>query len=90
MNKAELIDAIANSADLSKASAARALDATLESITKTLKKGEAVTMVGFGTFTVRKRAARMGRNPRTGESIKIKASKVPGFKAGKALKDAIN
>jgi len=90
MNKAELIDAVANSADLSKASAARALDAALDSITKTLKKGDAVTLVGFGTFIVRKRAARTGRNPRTGEAIKIKASKVPAFKAGKALKDAIN
>lgn len=90
MNKAELIDAIADSAELSKASAARALDSAIESITKALKKGDSVTLVGFGTFTVRKRAARMGRNPRTGESIKIKASKVPAFKAGKALKDAIN
>ncbi|OGT64828.1 MAG: DNA-binding protein HU [Gammaproteobacteria bacterium RIFCSPLOWO2_02_FULL_47_50] len=90
MNKAELIDAIADSAELSKASASRALDSAIESITKALKKGDTVTLVGFGTFSVRKRAARMGRNPRTGESIKIKASKVPGFKAGKALKDAIN
>lgn len=90
MNKAELIDAIADSAELSKASAARALDSAIESITKALKKGDTVTLVGFGTFSVRKRAARLGRNPRTGESIKIKASKVPGFKAGKALKDAIN
>ena len=90
MNKAELIDAIATSAELTKASAARALDSALESITKALKKGDSVTLVGFGTFVVRKRAARMGRNPRTGESIKIKASKVPAFKAGKALKDAIN
>jgi DNA-binding protein HU-beta len=90
MNKAELIDAIADSADLSKASAARALDSAIDSITKALKKGDTVTLVGFGTFSVRKRAARMGRNPRTGETIKIKASKVPGFKAGKALKDAIN
>ena len=90
MNKAELIDAIAESAELSKASAARALDSAIESITKALKKGDTVTLVGFGTFSVRKRAARIGRNPRTGESIKIKASKVPGFKAGKALKDAIN
>lgn len=90
MNKAELIDAIADSADLSKASAARALDSAIDSITKALKKGDSVTLVGFGTFSVRKRAARMGRNPRTGETIKIKASKVPGFKAGKALKDAIN
>ena len=90
MNKAELIDAVANSADLSKASAARALDGALDSITKALRKGDSVTLVGFGTFIVRKRAARMGRNPRTGEAIKIKASKVPAFKAGKALKDAIN
>ncbi|MFT5425420.1 MAG: DNA-binding protein HU-beta [Gammaproteobacteria bacterium] len=90
MNKAELIESIANAADLSKASAGRALDAAIESITKALKKGDTVTLVGFGTFSVRKRAARMGRNPRTGEEIKIKASKVPGFKPGKALKDAIN
>ena len=90
MNKAELIDAIADSAELSKASAARALDSAIDTITKALKKGDSVTLVGFGTFSVRKRAARIGRNPRTGESIKIKASKVPGFKAGKALKDAIN
>jgi DNA-binding protein HU-beta len=90
MNKAELIDAVATSADLSKASAARALDSALEAIEKALKKGDSVTLVGFGTFIVRKRAARMGRNPRTGEAIKIKASKVPAFKAGKALKDAIN
>ena len=90
MNKAELIESIANSADLSKASAGRALDAAIEAITKSLKKGDTITLVGFGTFSVRKRAARMGRNPRTGEEIKIKASKVPGFKPGKALKDAIN
>ena len=90
MNKAELIDAIADAADLSKASAGHALDAAIESITKALKKGDSVTLVGFGTFSVRKRAARQGRNPRTGETIQIKASKVPGFKAGKALKDAIN
>ena len=90
MNKAELIESIAESADLSKASAGRALDAAIEAVTKALKKGDTVTLVGFGTFSVRKRAARMGRNPRTGEEIKIKASKVPGFKPGKALKDAIN
>ena len=90
MNKAELIDAVAGSADLSKAAAGRALDAAIEAVTKALKKGDTVTLVGFGTFSVRKRAARTGRNPRTGEAIKIKASKVPGFKAGKALKDAIN
>ena len=90
MNKAELIDAIADDAELSKASAGRALDATIGTVTKALKKGDTVTLVGFGTFSVRKRAARTGRNPKTGEAIKIKASKVPGFKAGKALKDAIN
>ncbi len=90
MNKAELIESIADSADLSKASAGRALDAAIESITKALKKGDTITLVGFGTFSVRNRAARMGRNPRTGEEIQIKASKVPGFKPGKALKDAIN
>jgi DNA-binding protein HU-beta len=90
MNKADLIESIANSADLSKASAGRALDAAIESITKALQKGDTITLVGFGTFSVRNRAARMGRNPRTGEEIQIKASKVPGFKPGKALKDAIN
>ena len=89
MNKAELIDAVATNADLSKAAAGRALDATLEAITKALKKKDTVTLVGFGTFLVRKRSARIGRNPKTGEEIKIKASRVPGFKAGKALKDAI-
>ena len=90
MNKADLIESIANSADLSKASAGRALDAAIEAITKALKKGDTITLVGFGTFSVRHRKARMGRNPRTGEEIQIKASKVPGFKPGKALKDAIN
>jgi len=90
MNKAELIDAVAEAADISKASAARALDGALDAITKSLKKGDTVTLVGFGTFSVRKRAARSGRNPQTGETINIKASKVPGFKPGKALKDAIN
>jgi DNA-binding protein HU-beta len=90
MNKADLIDKIAEAADVSKATATRALDAALESITRELKKGQSVTLVGFGTFTVRKRAARSGRNPRTGETIKIKAAKIPGFKAGKALKDAVN
>lgn len=89
MNKSELIDAVAASADLSKASAGRALDAMLGTITKALKKGDEVTLVGFGTFTVRKRAARTGRNPQTGETLKIKAAKVPAFKAGKALKDAV-
>jgi DNA-binding protein HU-beta len=90
MNKSDLIDAIADSAGLSKADAGRALDALVKTVTKTLKKGDTVSLVGFGTFSVRKRAARTGRNPRTGETIKIKASKNPAFKAGKALKDAVN
>jgi DNA-binding protein HU-beta len=90
MNKSELIDAIAESADISKASAGRALDATVDAMKKALKKGDRVSIVGFGTFSVGKRAARTGRNPRTGASIKIKAAKVPKFKAGKGLKDAIN
>ena len=90
MNKAELIDAVASAADISKASATRALDAALDAITGALKNGDQVTLVGFGTFSVRARAARQGRNPRTGETIEIKASNVPGFKAGKALKDAVN
>ncbi|MEE8263893.1 MAG: HU family DNA-binding protein [Gammaproteobacteria bacterium] len=90
MNKSELIDAIAQSADISKAGAARALEAALDTITGALKRGDPVTLVGFGTFNVRQRAARSGRNPRTGETIFIRASKNPAFKAGKALKDAIN
>jgi DNA-binding protein HU-beta len=90
MNKAELIDTVADAADLSKASAARAVDAVTDAIAEALKKDEQVTIVGFGTFSVRKRAARSGRNPRTGETIHIKASNVPGFKPGKGLKDAVN
>ena len=90
MNKAELIDAVASSADLSKASATEAVDAVVETITASLRKGDSVTLVGFGTFEVRNRAARTGRNPQTGEEIQIKASKAPAFKAGKALKDAVN
>ena len=90
MNKADLIDAVAEDSDLTKTSAARALDSAIENITNALKGGNSVTLVGFGTFTVRQREARMGRNPRTGEPIQIKASRVPGFKAGKALKDALN
>ncbi len=90
MNKAELIDQIAASADLTKADAGRALDAVVDSITKALKKGDQVSLVGFGTFSVRSRAARTGRNPQTGQTITIKASKAPAFKAGKALKDAVN
>lgn len=90
MNKSELIDAIAKNADLSKAAAGRALDAVIGAVQQSLKKGNSVTLVGFGTFYVGKRAARTGRNPRTGATIKIKAAKVPKFRAGKALKDAIN
>ena len=90
MNKAELIEAVAEAADLSKADATRAVDAVTQTITDTLKKDEQVSIVGFGTFSLRKRAARSGRNPRTGETISIKASNVPGFKPGKALKDAVN
>ncbi|TNF97884.1 MAG: HU family DNA-binding protein [Gammaproteobacteria bacterium] len=90
MNKTELIDAVADSANLSKADAGRAVDAVVDAITGSLKGGDSVTLVGFGTFLVRERAARTGRNPQTGASIKIKAAKVPAFKAGKALKDAVN
>lgn len=90
MNKAEIIDNIAKSADISKAAAGRALDSTVAAIKTTLKKGGMITLVGFGTFYVGKRAARTGRNPRTGAAIKIKAAKVPKFRAGKALKDAVN
>jgi len=90
MNKTELIDAVAESTDLSKAAATRAIDAFVDIVTNALRKGDQVTLVGFGTFEVRERAARSGRNPRTGEEIEIKASKAPGFKAGKAFKDALN
>ncbi len=90
MNKSDLVDAIADSAGLSKADAGRALDAVVNTITKSLRRGKTVSLVGFGTFSVRDRAARTGRNPRTGETIQIKASKNPAFKAGKALKDAVN
>lgn len=90
MNKSELIDAIAESADLSKAAAGRAIDAFVDSITNALKDGDQVTLIGFGTFSVKDRAARVGRNPQTGAEIQIKASKNPSFKAGKALKDAVN
>ena len=89
MNKTELIDQVAESADLSKADAARAVDAVISSVTKALKKGDSVTVVGFGTFQVRNRKARTGRNPQTGATIKIKASKTVGFKAGKAFKSAL-
>ena len=90
MNKAELIETVAQAADMSKSDATRAVDAVTQAITDTLKKDEQVSIVGFGTFSLRKRAARSGRNPRTGETISIKASNVPGFKPGKALKDAVN
>lgn len=90
MNKSELIESIARSADMTKADATRALEATIDSIKTALKKGDSVALVGFGTFSVGKRAARTGRNPRTGEAIKIKAAKVPKFSAGKGLKDALN
>lgn len=90
MNKTELIDHIADSSEISKAAAGRALDAMIEAVKTTLKKGGSVTLVGFGTFDVGTRAARNGRNPRTGDTIKIKAAKVPKFRPGKALKDAVN
>jgi len=90
VNKSELIDQIAKQADISKAAAARSLDATVAAVKTSLKKGGMVTLVGFGTFYVGKRAARSGRNPRTGASIKIRAAKVPKFRPGKALKDALN
>ena len=90
MNKSELIDAIATSADISKADAGRALDAVTSAVADTLKKGDSLSLVGFGTFSVKHRAARTGRNPQTGAEIQIAASNVPSFKAGKALKDAVN
>ncbi len=90
MNKSELIDQIADSADISKAAASRALDAAIDGITESLKNAESVSLVGFGTFLVRERAARTGRNPQTGAPIQIAAAKVPAFKPGKALKDALN
>lgn len=90
MNKTQLVEKIAADADISKASAGRALDAFIEAVGDTLQAGDQVALVGFGTFSVRTRAARTGRNPKTGEEIQIAESKVPGFKAGKALKDACN
>ena len=89
MNKTELIEAIAASADIPKAAAGRALDAVVDSITGALKNGDSVVLVGFGTFSVKERAARTGRNPQTGAEIKIAAAKVAGFKAGQALRDAV-
>ena len=89
MSKTELVEFIANEAGLTKADAARALDAAINGVTKGLKKDGKVTLVGFGTFSAKKRAAREGRNPQTGEEIKIAASKAPRFKAGKVLKDSV-
>lgn len=89
MNKSELIDAIAAEADISKAAAGKALDAVVNAVTGALKGGDTVTLVGFGTFYVGERTARSGRNPRTGETIKIDAAKQPKFRAGKSLKDAV-
>ena len=90
MNKSELVDAIASGADISKASAGRALDSMVNAITESLTKGNPVALVGFGTFSVKDRAARQGRNPQTGATIQIPAARVPGFKAGKGLKEAVN
>lgn len=90
MNKTDLIDHMATEADISKAAAGRALDAIIGGVKATLKKGGTVTLIGFGTFAVTKRPARKGRNPRTGAEIKIKAAKVPKFRPGKGLKDALN
>jgi DNA-binding protein HU-beta len=90
VNKAELVDAVADSADISKAAASRAVDGLVAAISNALKNGDQVSLVGFGTFAVKDRAARTGRNPRTGETINIAAAKNPVFKAGKALKDAVN
>jgi DNA-binding protein HU-beta len=90
MNKADLIDAVAADTSLSRADASRAVESVLDAITRALKAGQQVSLVGFGNFGVKKRAARTGRNPRTGATIEIRESKVPGFRAGKALKDAVN
>ena len=90
MNKSELIEHIARQSDISKAAATRALEAFIGGVKSSLKKGNSVSLVGFGTFAVNKRAARSGRNPRTGAAIKIKAAQVPKFRPGKALKDAVN
>lgn len=90
VNKTELVELIAESAEISKTAAAKALNAALDGITAALKRGETLSLLGFGTFAVKARAARSGRNPKTGETIKIAAANIPGFKAGKALKDAVN
>ena len=89
MNKSDLIEAMADAADISKSAAGRALDGLTDAIAVALKGGDSVSVIGFGTFSVKARAERMGRNPQTGEAIKIAASKTPTFKAGKALKDAV-
>ncbi|MDX1609936.1 MAG: HU family DNA-binding protein [Halofilum sp. (in: g-proteobacteria)] len=90
MNKSEFVDAVAQNADIPKATASKAVDAVIDVIGNELKRGEQVSLVGFGTFLTRNREARQGRNPRTGETIQIKASRVPSFKAGKGLKDTVN
>ncbi len=90
MNKSELIDAIADDAELTKADAGRALDAVVNAITEALSNGDSVSLVGFGTFSVKDRAERKGRNPQTGAEITIPAAKIPSFKAGKSLKDSVN
>lgn len=90
MNKTDLIEAIASQADISKAAAGRALDAAVDAIKGALKNGDSVNLIGFGSFAVGERAARTGRNPRTGKSLEIKAAKIPKFRPGKALKDAVN
>ena len=90
MNKSEFVNAIAEETGFSKADAVRAADAFVDVVTNTLKAGDSISLVGFGTFSIKRREARTGRNPRTGDPIKIAASNIPGFKAGKALKDAVN
>lgn len=90
MNKSELVDAIAESAGITKSDAGRALDGFIGAVTKALGSGDSVALVGFGTFSVKERAERKGRNPQTGDEITIKAAKIPSFKAGKSLKDAVN
>ncbi len=90
MNKSDLVDQVATNAGISKAAAARAIDSFVDGVTASLKAGEHVALIGFGTFKVTTRAARVGRNPRTGAALKIAARKVPGFTAGKTLKDAVN
>jgi len=90
MNKADLVNSVAYKTGLSKADAGRAVDATVEAVEDALRGGDSVSLIGFGTFSVKHRAARIGRNPQTGQNIQIKASNVPSFKAGKSLKDAVN